>query len=65
MSDFILKLIETQRRDERDKIFSAMDTLLCDRRTWNSVDIFNIDDFKQGIIIEIDKKKLSQNKDNL
>lgn len=49
-------IVDTIRIQEREKIFSAMDTLLQDRKTWNVVDVFNINDFKQSIILELKKQ---------
>lgn len=56
MNEYFETLIKDVRKDERDKVFSAMDTLLQDRKTWNVVDVFNINDFKQSIILELKKQ---------
>jgi len=56
-NDWVQDIIEVNRMIERRNIFNAMDRLLQDRKTWNYVDIFNIEDFKQSLIIEIEKKE--------
>lgn len=57
VSDYIQHLLDSVRKDERDKIFSAQKNLLQDRKNWDSVDIFNIDDFHQSTIIEMKNKE--------
>jgi len=48
------KFADYARKDERDKIFSAMKRLINEEpKIYGTIDVFNVGDFQQSIIIKL------------